>query len=130
MSLRSMVLTVASITVGIALIYALISYAKIDPQATLRQLAAANRIAFIRLAMLMAFNIFLSGLKWQLMDRAIRREGDAVLTKTTFFAVTSAGVALGQVLPMQVSMVIARVLGTQFHGRSVTRGTVSTLFDH
>jgi len=129
MKMRSVVLTATSIVIGVLLIAAFISVAKVDPHATLRQLAGANRVAFLRLAALMAFNIFLSGLKWQLMDRVIRRESDAALSKSTFFAVTSAGVALGQLLPIQVSMVIARVLGTQLHGRALTRGTVGTVFD-
>lgn len=129
MKLRSVLLTIASLAAGVVLIALLISFAKIDPHATLRQLASAKRVPLIRLTLLMAFNIFLSGQKWQLIDRVIRRGSDEVICRSAFFAVTSAGVALGQLLPTQVSLVLARVLGTQFHGRAFTRGTVATVFD-
>ena len=129
MKLRSVLLGLASIAVGAFLIVSLISVAKIDPHATLRQLASANRMAFVRLTLLMALHIFLSAQKWKLMDNVIRRPGDAALSRSAFFAVTSAGVALGQFLPMQVSMVTARVLGTRLHGRALARGTIGTIFD-
>jgi len=45
------------------------------------------------------------------------------------FALTSTGVALGQILPVQVSMSAARTLGTYFHGRAFKRGTGGTLFE-
>ena len=129
MRLRSVLLTIASIAVGVLLIVYLISICKIDPRATIRQVGSANRSAFFRLVLLLALLIFLSAQKWRLMDRVLRRPGDAALSRSASFAVTSAGVALGQVLPMQVSMIVARVLGTHFHGRALTRGTVGTLFD-
>lgn len=129
MKVRSVFLSLVSITAGIVLIVALVRVAKVDPRAILQQLEYAKPVRFIGLALLMAFNIFLSGQKWQLMDRVLRRESDAALSRSAYFAFTSVGVALGQVVPTQVSMAVARVLGTQFRGRALTRGTVATLFD-
>lgn len=129
MRTRSIFLSLGSIAVGTVLIVALVHIAKVDLHVTLRRVADANRAPFIGLALLMAFNIFLSAQKWQLMDAVIRRESDAGLSRSAYFAVSSFGVALGQLLPTQVSMLIARVLGTQFHGRGFTRGAVSTFFD-
>jgi uncharacterized membrane protein YbhN (UPF0104 family) len=129
MKLRSVLLTLGSIAVGMFLIASLISVAKIDPRATIRQLGGVNRMAFLRLILLLTLHIFLSAQKWQLMDCVIRRRRDTALSSSACFALTSAGVALGQVLPMQVSMMVARVLGTHFRGRAFARGTVGTLFD-
>jgi len=44
-------------------------------------------------------------------------------------ALTSIGVALGQVLPVQLSMSIARTVGTYFQGGALRRGTGGTLFE-
>jgi hypothetical protein len=63
------------------------------------------------------------------MDAVIRRSRDAALPGLRSFALTSAGIALGQVLPIPISMVVARTLGMYDHGSALTRGTVGTLFD-
>lgn len=128
MKVKPVLWTMASIAMGAALIYSLISFAKIDPRVTLHQLSAANRIAFVRLMLLMALHIFLSSQKWRLMDAVLCRPGDKALSRSAFFAFTSIGVALGQILPA-MGMVIARVFGTKFHGRAVTRGSVAALVD-
>jgi uncharacterized membrane protein YbhN (UPF0104 family) len=129
MSLRSALLSVISIAVAVLLIAGLVALAKVDLLAVVHELRTASRFAIAQLTLLMTLNIFLSSQKWRLMDKVIRRPSDVPLSPFGFFAVTSAGVALGQALPMQVSMVVARVLGTHFHGRALTRGTVGTIFD-
>jgi hypothetical protein len=77
----------------------------------------------------MSLNTYLSALKWRLIDRAMRRPVDTALPRSTSFALTSVGAALGQVLPIQVSMSMARTLGIWVHGPAVRRGTVGTLFE-
>lgn len=127
--LRSFLLALASIAIGIVLIASLVSVAKIDPRETLRQLGKTNRIAFTKLALLMSLYAYLSARKWRLMDAVIRRSQDAALPGLRSFALTTAGMALGQVLPIPISMAVARTLGMYDHDSPVTRGTVGTLFD-
>jgi uncharacterized membrane protein YbhN (UPF0104 family) len=129
MKAKSILWTMGSVAVSVALIVLLIHVAKISPRATVHQLAGARRGPLLRLLLLMTLHVFLSAEKWRSMDRVIHRPGDVPLTRSVAFAVTSGGVALGQILPMQLSMVVARVLGTQLHGRAFTRGTVGTIFD-
>ena len=129
MNLRSLFLTLASIANGIVLVASLVAVSKIDPRATMRQLGDLNRMAFVKLTLLMGLNTFLSAQKWRLVDAAVRRPADAALPRLTSFALTSAGVAIGQVLPTPVSMVAARTLGTYYLGNALTRGTLATIFD-
>jgi uncharacterized membrane protein YbhN (UPF0104 family) len=86
-------------------------------------------MAFVRLALLFALNSFLSSEKWRMTDRVISDGEGNPLPRSTAFGLTTMGVALGQFLPIQVSMSIARTLGTLFYGRALRRGTVATLFE-
>jgi len=129
MRLRSVLLSIASIAVGVLLIVALVSIAKVDVHAALRQVVGANRAALLRLTALMAVLILLSAGKWRMIDKVLLRPDDGLLSGAAYFAITSAGVALGQVLPIPMSMVVARVLGTHFQGSALKRGTVGTLCD-
>jgi uncharacterized membrane protein YbhN (UPF0104 family) len=45
------------------------------------------------------------------------------------FTISSAGMALGMVLPVQLGMATARTLGTYMHGRPLRRGTAGTLVE-
>jgi uncharacterized membrane protein YbhN (UPF0104 family) len=129
MTWRRALLVVASAALGLLLIGLLIKSSKIDPRVTLQQLQSVSRLAFIKLVLLTGLHVFLSNLKWRSIDAAVRHESDSVPSRTTSFALTSAGVAFGQVLPIQLSMSAARTLGTYFHGRALKRGTAGTLFE-
>ena len=129
MKLRSLLLAAASLAIGVALIILLVRVGHIDVRATLSQLRSVNRIVFAELVLLTGFHIFLSDQRWRSIDAVLRSASDPVPPRTASFTVTSIGVVLGQILPVQVSMTTARTLGTHFYGRAMKRGTVGTLFE-
>jgi uncharacterized protein (TIRG00374 family) len=126
---RSLMLAIGSVAIAVVLVLCLISIARIDPRDVLRKLRDINLWAFACFVLLMGLHIFLASQKWRLIDRVMRRSGDAALTQSTSFAVSSVGIALGQVLPPSIAMVVARTTGTYVYGRPVTRGTVGTVFE-
>jgi hypothetical protein len=107
----------------------LIRIGKIDVYLTVHQVRAASRIAFIRLVSLNVLLVYLSTEKWRAVDASLRRSSDSVQSRIAAFAVTSTGMALGLVLPVQVGMAAARTLGTYFHGGALKRGGVGTLLE-
>jgi uncharacterized membrane protein YbhN (UPF0104 family) len=127
--LRSLLLVVASLAISVALIAVLVAVSKVDLRGVLLRLGSMDGRAFAKLSLLAGLNTYLSTQKWRLMDCVMRRSTDPELPTSTAFAMTSAGNALGQILPMQVSMVVARTLGIWVHGRALRRGTVGTLFE-
>lgn len=122
-------LLVASFALSAFLIAILIRIGQIDLRATLRELHNVRWVAFAPLVALTAVHVFLSNLKWRRIDRALRGSSDSAPSGTASFAFTSAGVALGQVLPVQISMSAARTFGTYFYGSPLKRGTAGTLFE-
>jgi hypothetical protein len=126
---KRIALTLASFAVAAALIAALVVYSGVNLRETFARLAAMDRLAFLRMSVLMAFYIFLSSEKWRLIDRVLRHREDTPLPRSNAFTLTSLGVALGQVLPVQVSLSVARTLGTRLYGRALRRGTLGTLFE-
>lgn len=122
-------LGVASFALSIALVVVLVKLSKIDLRVTLQQLRAVSLVAFTKLVLMTGFHIFLSNLKWRTVDAAVRHSSDSAPSRVTSFALTSAGIAFGQVLPFQLSTSAARTLGTYFHRRALKRGTVGTLFE-
>ena len=128
-TLRRVFLLLASIALGVVLIYLLIRVGKIDLRLTLLQLESVRRVAFVKLVLLNGLVVYLSTAKWRSIDAVLRRSSDSVPSRITSFAVTSAGMSLGLVLPVQVGMTAARTLGTYFYGRPLKRGTVGTLFE-
>lgn len=129
MTRRRSLLLVLSFALSAVLVVILIKVANIDLHATLDQLRNVNRAAFAILVVLTALHIFLSNLKWRKIDTFLRRSSDSTPPGTASFAFTSAGVALGQILPVQVSMSAARTFGTYFYGSPLKRGTAGTLFE-
>jgi uncharacterized membrane protein YbhN (UPF0104 family) len=96
---------------------------------TVQQLRSVSWLSFTKLVLLTALHVYLSSLKWRSVDASLRRSSDSAPSRTMSFALTGTGVALGQVLPVQLSMSAARTLGTYFHGRAFRRGTGGTLFE-
>jgi uncharacterized membrane protein YbhN (UPF0104 family) len=127
MKFRSAALAVLSIASGIGLIILLVRVSGVDWRAMLRQLALVNPHSLLFLAVLMAANTFISAMKWRLMDDVLRHPDDPPVPKMVAFGVTSLGVALGQLLPVQISVSLARTLGTWRTGRALRRGTLGTL---
>ena len=86
-------------------------------------------ISFTKLVLLNVVLVYFSSEKWRSIDAAWRRSSDSVPSRTTSFALTSAGLALGMLLPVQLAMATARTLGTYVHGRPLKRGTAGTLLE-
>jgi uncharacterized membrane protein YbhN (UPF0104 family) len=128
-TLRRVFLLLASVALGVVLVYLLIRIGKIDLRLTLLQLESVRRVTFVKLVLLNGLLVYLSTAKWRSIDAVLRRPSDSVPSRITSFAVTSAGMALGLILPVQVGMTAARTLGTYFYGRPLKRGTVGTLFE-
>ena len=129
MNFRSVLIAIVSLGMGAALLALLVAVSGVRLHDVLSRLATMDRLAFFRLTILIAVNAFLSSQKWRLTDRVMRRTTDAGLSRFESFALTSMGTALGQVLPVQVSMPIVRTLGTWIHGRALRRGTLGTFFE-
>lgn len=126
---RSFITLALSLVAGIGLIVVLPLASSVRWQEVIARSLAVDRMAFLRLALLFALSSFLSSEKWRMTDRVIcHGEGDPV-PRSTAFVLTTVGVALGQFLPIQVTMSLARTLGTFVHGRALRRGTVATLFE-
>jgi uncharacterized membrane protein YbhN (UPF0104 family) len=129
MTLRRSFLWAGSGALTVFLIVLLIKISKLDLRVTVQQLRSVSWVSFLELVLLTALHVYLSSLKWRRVDASLRRTSDSTPSRTMSFALTSAGVALGQILPVQVSMSAARTLGTYFHGRAFRRGTGGTLFE-
>jgi len=129
MTMRRFFLTVASVALAIVLIVMLIKFGKVDLRLTLQQLRSVSLIAFSKILFLNALLIYLSTEKWRSIDAAWRRPSDSVPPRTTSYALTSVGLAVGIILPVQLAMATARTLGTYFQGRALKRGTGGTLLE-
>lgn len=129
MTLRRSLLVVASVALAIVLIALLIKVGKIDLRVTLQQLRSVSLISFTKLVLLNGLLVYFSSEKWRSIDAAWRRSSDSVPSRTTSYALTSAGLALGMLLPIQIAMATARTLGTYVHGRPLKRGTAGTLLE-
>jgi uncharacterized membrane protein YbhN (UPF0104 family) len=129
MNLRRSWMWLGSAALTVLLVYVLIKVSKLDFRVTLQQLERVSWLAFTRLVFLTAVHVYLSSLKWRCVDAPLRRPSDSAPSRTMSYALTSTGVALGQILPVQVSMSAARTLGTYFHGKAFKRGTGGTLFE-
>jgi uncharacterized membrane protein YbhN (UPF0104 family) len=129
MNVRRWLLWLGSAALTVLLIYVLIKVSKLDFRVTLQQLRSVSGIAFTKLVLLTALHVYLSSLKWRTVDASLRGPSDSAPSRTMSYALTSTGVALGQILPVQLSMSAARTLGTYFHGKAFKRGTGGTLFE-
>jgi hypothetical protein len=128
-NLQRSFLLIASVALAILLIALLIKVGKIDLRVTLQQLRSVSLISFAKLVLLNVLLVYFSSEKWRSIDAAWRHSSDSVPSRTTSFALTSAGLALGMLLPVQIAMATARTLGTYFHGRPLKRGTAGTLLE-
>jgi len=129
MLLRRAFLMLVSLVLGVGLVVLLIRLGQIDLRLTLHQLKTVSPMAFAKLILLNVLLVFLSTEKWLSVDAALRSPSDAVPSRGTAFVMTSAGLALGLVLPVQLGMTAARTLGTYFYGSPFKRGTAGTVLE-
>jgi len=126
---RRVLMFVASVALGALLIVGLIRLGRIDMASTLRQVRSVTFSAFAKLILLNIVLIFLSTEKWRSVDSALRSSSDPAPSKWASFVLTSIGMALGFVLPVQLGMAASRTVGTYFYGRPFKRGLVGSLFE-
>jgi uncharacterized protein (TIRG00374 family) len=129
MSVKRALQLIASFALSVALMALLINIAKIDVRLTLRHLRAVSWIAFAKIVLLSCLFNLLSTERWRSIDATLRRSTDSVPSRTASFALTSAGVALGIFLPVQLAVATTRTLGTYVHGGALRRGTAGTLYE-
>lgn len=129
MSLRRLLLALASVTLSVVLIALLVRLGRIDLRLTLYQLQDVRSIIFVKLVLLNGLLIYFSNEKWRSVDAALRHVSDPVPSRSASFAVTGAGMALGLVIPVQLGMTAARTLGMSIYGKTLKRGTAGTLLE-
>ena len=120
---------VGSLALTASLIVLLVKISRIDLRDTVQQLRSVTWLSFAKLLLLNGLLVYLSTEKWRSIDAAWRRPADTVPSTTTSYALTSFGLAIGIVLPVQLAMSTARTMGTHVHGRALKRGTAGTLYE-
>jgi uncharacterized membrane protein YbhN (UPF0104 family) len=119
----------ASVVLAVILLVLLVSFADLDLAATGRLLFPLRPQAFAEIVLLMGFNSFLAGEKWRLVVLSFDRGGSDI-PRPVYFALSALGVALGQILPVQVSTALCRWLGSRaYGGTAVKRGVGATMFE-
>jgi uncharacterized protein (TIRG00374 family) len=129
MKWRRVLLGIVSVALAAVLIILIIQVGNIDLHATWHEIKGASRTALIGLVLLNLLLVYLSTEKWRSVDAALRHTSDPVPSRIAAFGFTSAGMALGQVLPVQLGMATARTFGTHFYGSPLKRGTAGTLLE-
>src|ERR1700733_3607901 len=129
MNLRRSFLWAASAALTVFLIVLLIKISRLDLSVTVQQLRNVSWLSFTKIVLLNGLLVYLSTEKWRSIDAAWRHSTDSFPSWTKSYALTSAGLALGIVLPVQLAVSATRTMGTHVHGRSLKRGTAGTLFE-
>jgi uncharacterized membrane protein YbhN (UPF0104 family) len=119
---------VASTVLGIALVGGLLY--TVDLSETVSLLSRVDPVIFAALALLTGFNAFLAGEKWRVVALRLSHEGTRPIPRGFYFVLTAIGVALGQVVPVQVGTALSRSIGSHFYGgRAIARGAGATIFE-
>jgi hypothetical protein len=129
MTMRRSFLMIASFALAVALIVLLVKIGRVDLRVTLQQLERVSLISFTKITLLNALMIYLSTEKWRSIDAAWRKPSDSIQRRSTSYALTSIGLAIGLFLPLQLAMATSRTLGTRANGKALKRGTAGTLLE-
>lgn len=129
MKKRDWLLAATSCVAGALFLLLAVKAGKLDFSVTVAQLRSASPVPVAMLLLLTAFHIFLSAQKWRCVDAALRTPADGVPSMRVSYGMTAVGVALGQVLPLQIGVVTARTIGAQCFGRGLSRGTLGSIFE-
>ncbi len=122
---------VLSVVLAVILLVLLFSFTHLDLTTLGRLLLGVPPESFAAIMLLLGFNNFLSGEKWRFIARHLQQDGSAVMPRFLYFAFTSIGVGLGQIVPAQLSLVLSRSLGAHLYGgRALVRGATATVFDY
>lgn len=129
MKLRRVLFLIFSVILGGLFILLLIHLGKVNLHVTAQMLKSVSALNFFELMLLNSLLIALSTLKWRITDAVLRHPSDAIPSRMTAFFVSSTGMALGLILPVQLGMTTARTIGTRAYGRTLKRGTAGTVFE-
>lgn len=122
---------VLSALLAVILLALLFLYGGLEPAAIGHLLFGVKLTSLGEIALLLALSSFLAGEKWRLIALRLQPDDGALMPRRLYFAFTSIGVALGQVVPAQVSLVLSRSIGAHLYGgRALSRGATATLFDY
>src|SRR5260370_158917 len=121
----------ASAVLAVILLALLVVSADLDLGAIGHLLLGVPPPAFVAIVLLLGLNSFLAGEKWRLIASRLHPDDDDAMPRLLYFAFTSIGVAFGQIVPAQLSLVLSRSIGAHLHGgRALSRGMTATLFDY
>ena len=121
----------ASAVLAIILLVLLFEFTDLDLAAIGGLLLGANPQAFVEIVLLLGLNNVLAGEKWRLIAVRAQEDDGRPMPRILYFAFTSIGVALGQFLPAQLTLVFSRSIGAHLYGgRPLARGAVATVFDY
>ncbi len=122
---------VGSAVLAVVLLALLFRSADLDIAALGRTLLGVPVSAFAEILLLLGLDTLLAGEKWRLIASQLDTGGAPPMPRPLYFAFTAIGVALGQIVPAQLSLVFSRSIGAHLHGgRAVSRGFAATLFDY
>ncbi len=121
----------ASTALAVILLALLFVCTDLDLAAIGRLLLGVPPQALAEIVLLLGFNNVLAGEKWRLIAMRLQQDESRAMPRLLYFAFTSIGVALGQIVPAQFSLVLSRSIGAHLHGgRALSRGAAATVFDY
>lgn len=129
MKVRRVILLLASFALGALLVGFLLRLGRVNLGLTMRELKHVSPANMLKLLLLNGLLVLLSTMKWRTTDSALRHPSDSVPSRITAYTISSLGMALGLVLPVQFGMTAARTAGTLAYGRTLKRGTGGTVFE-
>lgn len=128
--LVSSFLVVFSIALGALLAGLLAKFAGLGVPSVVKLVGRLHPDSLATITLLLAANGFFAAEKWRLIDRCLSDRNRPEMPRLLYFAFTSIGVGLGQIVPAQLSLLACRSIGAHLYGRrALLRGTAATLID-
>lgn len=127
--MKRVLFVVGSVALSVGLLCLVLHLADLNLPATLKLVANASPIAFAKLLFLNFLLVLISTERWRSIDAVIRNAKGSVPSFIESLAVTSVGMALGLLLPVQLGLTTARVVGTYSHRQALKRGMAGTIFE-
>src|SRR5258708_2434344 len=112
-----------SIILAALLIVVLFVGPDLDLAATGRLLLGLRPQGPVEIVLLMGLGNFLAGEKWRLVVLSLGTTGLPPLPRPIYFALSAIGVALSQILPVQLTTALSRSIGARaYGGHAISRG--------
>lgn len=127
---RSLVSWALSAALGGFLLVYLLVHAKLDLHATALLVQGISPVSLVEVTLLFGLYNVLGAEKWRLIDRNLQGPGCREMTRPLYFAFTAIGSGLGQIMPVQLSLLLSRSVGAHLHGgRGLMRGGSAVALD-